>query len=55
MKKKYRINLNLDGDKRVYHLELDSDFTEDESKEAIEEFVKELFYWDYEEVINEGY
>lgn len=53
MKKKYRINLNLDGDKRAYHLELDSDFTEDETKETIEEFVKELFYWNYEEVLDE--
>ena len=55
MKTKYRINLNLDGDKRVYHLELDSDFTEDETKEAIGSFGDELFDWNYEEVIDERY
>lgn len=52
---KYKIRLNLDGDIRYSHIELENDLTEDEVKEAIKDYIDELFDYDYEEVLDEGY
>lgn len=53
--KKYKIRLNLDGEIRQSYIELENDLTEDEIKEAIKDYIDELFDYRYEEVINEGY
>ena len=60
--KKYKIRLNLDGEirqsyieLRQSYIELENDLTEDEIKEAIKDYIDELFDYRYEEVIDEGY
>ena len=53
--KDYKIKLNLEGNVKYSYISLENDLTEDEVKEAITDYVKELFDWSYEEVINEGY
>ena len=51
--KEYRVKLNLDGNVKIYYLNLENDLTEDELDDAVTDFVNELFDWDYEEVIND--
>ena len=53
--KDYKIKLNLEGNVKYSYISLENDLTEDEVKEAITDYVKELFDWSYEEVIDEGY
>lgn len=53
--KKYKIWLELDGEIRQSYIELENGLTEDEIKEAINDYVDELFDYDYEEVLDEGY
>ncbi len=53
--KKYKIRLNLDGDIRLSYIELENDLTEVEVKEAIKEYIDEIFDYDFEEVLDERY
>lgn len=51
--KEYKVKLNIDGYIRYSYISLEDDLTEDEIRNAVADYIKELFDWDYEEVINE--
>jgi len=51
--KEYKVKLNLDGYIRYSYISLENDLTDDEVKEAVSDYIKDLFDWSYEEVINE--
>ena len=53
--KKYKIKLYLDGDVRFSYIELENNLTEDEVKEAVKDYIDELFDYRYEEVLDEEY
>ena len=51
--KEYKVKLNIDGYVRIQYISLEDDLTNNEVKEAVSDYIKDLFDWSYEEVINE--